>query len=58
MPSKRLGTYLIAISYHFHFTPRDIDEFEVAEFDQYAHQCDVMAEEHKKAEQKARRTRR
>ena len=52
-PSARVARYLVPIGYHFHFTPRQIDEFTVSEFDTYAATCDEIAQQNERAQREA-----
>jgi hypothetical protein len=43
---------VVPIGYHFHFTPRDVDEFTLTEFEMYAQMCDAITEENERARKK------
>ncbi len=45
--------YRVAIGYHFHFDPRQVDEWSCDEFDGFAAACDEIDKENEKARRDA-----
>jgi hypothetical protein len=52
-PERRVRKYRIGIGYHFHFDPRQVDEWTVEEFDGFASACDAIDKENDKARRDA-----
>lgn len=47
---------MVRLTVHFGFTPRDVDELTVAEFDLYCSAADEIDRQNRKAERAATRT--
>lgn len=46
---------MLDISYHFHFTPREMDEFTLREFEMYIRGVEQIRKEQEKEAQESRR---
>lgn len=47
---------MVEIGYHFHFNPREIDEFNLTEFDVFARMCDEIRQQNEKARRESERS--